>query len=161
MVEPSCLVLSLGHVFLMRQESPKKERLSFLKTILHFLQNIGHSKYSTFSTKYWAFQILSSSTPTALQGKAAAQAGDLTEARALFMEATASEADCVEAIYNLGLVSKALGNPEDALTAFKKLNSILTDDAAAMFQVLYTSTKSRHLHNISTMVEFCLAQPAL
>lgn len=71
-----------------------------------------------------------------LQGKVAAQAGDLTEARALFMEAIASEADCVEAIYNLGLVSKSLGNLEDALTAFKKLNSILTDDAAAMFQVV-------------------------
>ena len=70
------------------------------------------------------------------QGKVAAQAGDLAEARALFMEAIASEADCVEAIYNLGLVSKALGNLEDALTAFKKLNSVLTGDAAAMFQVL-------------------------
>ena len=72
-----------------------------------------------------------------LQGKVAAQAGDLAEARALFMEAIASEADCVEAIYNLGLVSKALGNLEDALTAFKKLNSVLTGDAAAMFQVLH------------------------
>lgn len=78
-----------------------------------------------------------------MQGKVAAQAGDLAEARALFMEATAAEADCVEAIYNLGLVSKGLGNLEDALTAFKKLNSILTDDAAAMHQVV--------LHNLVAM----------
>lgn len=93
---------------------------------------------------------------TAMQGKAAAEAGDLAEARALFMEAAAFEADCVEAIYNLGLVSKALGNFEDALTAFKKLNSILTDDAAAMFQVMLTRPcaymQSQHYHTLEMHV---------
>ena len=57
------------------------------------------------------------------------------EARSHFMDAVSLEADCAEAIYNLGLVSKALGNLDDALTAFKKMNSMLTDDTAAMFQV--------------------------
>ena len=57
------------------------------------------------------------------------------EARSCFMDAVSLEADCIEAIYNLGLVSKALGNLEDALTAFKRLNTMLTDDTAAMFQV--------------------------
>ena len=84
----------------------------------------------------WHFWLDTDNLDVVLQGKVAAQGGDLTEARALFMEAIASEADCVEAIYNLGLLSRNLGNLEDALTAFKKLNSILTDDAAAMFQVI-------------------------
>ena len=56
-------------------------------------------------------------------------------ARSHFMDAVSMEADCAEAIYNLGLVSKALGNLDDALTAFKKMNSMLTDDTAVMFQV--------------------------
>ena len=57
------------------------------------------------------------------------------EARSHFMDAVSLEADCAEAIYNLGLVSRAVGNLEDALTAFKKMNSMLIDDTAAMFQV--------------------------
>ena len=56
-------------------------------------------------------------------------------ARAHFMDAVSLEADCAEAIYNLGLVSKGIGNLEDALAAFKRLNAMLTDDTAAMFQV--------------------------
>lgn len=56
------------------------------------------------------------------------------EARSHFMDAVSLEADCAEAIYNLGLVSKAVGNLDDALTAFKKMNSMLIDDTAAMFQ---------------------------
>jgi hypothetical protein len=56
-------------------------------------------------------------------------------ARAHFMDAVSLEADCMEAIYNLGLVSKGVGNLDDALTAFKRLNAMLTEDTAAMFQV--------------------------
>ena len=70
-----------------------------------------------------------------MQGTVAAKAGDLMEAKSHFMDAVSLEADCAEAIYNLGLVSKALGNLDDALSAFKKMNSMLTDDTAAMFQV--------------------------
>ena len=62
------------------------------------------------------------------------------EARSHFMDAVSLEADCAEAIYNLGLVSKAVGNLDDALTAFKRMNSMLTDDTAAMFQVHTWST---------------------
>ena len=70
-----------------------------------------------------------------LQGNVAAKAGDLMGARTFYMDAVGLEADCVEAIYNLGLVSKGVGNLDDALTAFKRLNTMLTDDTAAMFQV--------------------------
>ena len=74
-------------------------------------------------------------TVPCIQGNIAARAGDLMAARAHFMDAVSLEADCMEAIYNLGLVSKGVGNLDDALTAFKRLNAMLTDDAAAMFQV--------------------------
>ena len=70
-----------------------------------------------------------------LQGNIAARAGDLMAARAHFMDAVSLEADCAEAIYNLGLVSKGIGNLEDALTAFKRLTAMLPDDTAAIFQV--------------------------
>ncbi len=70
-----------------------------------------------------------------IQGNIAARAGDLMAARVHFMDAVSLEADCMEAIYNLGLVSKGVGNLDDALTAFKRLNAMLTEDTAAMFQV--------------------------
>ena len=42
-------------------------------------------------------------------------AGHLEPAKELYLEAIGVEADCLEAIYNLGLVNKRLGALEDAL----------------------------------------------
>ena len=77
------------------------------------------------------------STVPCIQGNIAARAGDLMAAQAHFMDAVSLEADCIEAIYNLGLVSKGVGNLDDALTTFKRLNAMLTEDTAAMFQVCF------------------------
>ena len=68
-------------------------------------------------------------------------------ARAHFMDAVSLEADCMEAIYNLGLVSKGVGNLDDALTAFKRLNAMLTEDTAAMFQVCPVHFHSVQFHS--------------
>lgn len=64
------------------------------------------------------------------------------KAKELFLEAIGVEADCVEAIYNLGLVNKdrgiADGDPQklhDALQAFEKLHSILPSFADALYQL--------------------------
>lgn len=50
-------------------------------------------------------------------------------------QAVSVEADCVEAIYNLGLVNKRLGQWEDALVAFKKLHSFLPESLEVLFQI--------------------------
>jgi tetratricopeptide (TPR) repeat protein len=51
------------------------------------------------------------------------------------LEAIGVEADCVEAIYNLGLTNKRLSNLEDALQAFKKLHRIIPKDPQVIFQI--------------------------
>ena len=57
------------------------------------------------------------------------------QALTIYLEAVGVEADCVEAIFNLGLVNKRLGRLEDALVAFKKLNSLLPHNIEVIFQV--------------------------
>jgi intraflagellar transport protein 88 len=54
---------------------------------------------------------------------------------AIRRQAVSVEADCVEAIYNLGLVNKRLGQREDALVAFKKLHTILPESLEVLFQI--------------------------
>ncbi len=56
-------------------------------------------------------------------------------AKELYLEAIGVEADCVEAIYNLGLTNKRLGLLEDALQAFKKLHRIIPKDVQVMYQI--------------------------
>ena len=51
--------------------------------------------------------------------------GDKEKAKELYLEAIGVEADCVEAIYNLGLVNKELGNLQESLQAFEKLHTII------------------------------------
>jgi intraflagellar transport protein 88 len=70
--------------------------------------------------------------------------GDLEGAKELYLEAIGVEADCVEAIYNLGLTNKRLSNLEDALQAFKKLHRIIPKDPQVIFQIanLYVNISS-------------------
>ena len=61
--------------------------------------------------------------------------GDLEAAKELYLEAIGVEADCVEAIYNLGLANKKLGGLKDALQAFKKLHRIVPRDAEVLWHM--------------------------
>jgi len=56
-------------------------------------------------------------------------------AKELFLEAIGVEADCVEAIYNLGLVNKSIERYHEALQAFEKLNSILPKHPDVLYQL--------------------------
>jgi len=51
--------------------------------------------------------------------------GDLERAKELFLEAIGVEADCVEAIFNLGLVNRQLGLLGEAVQAFEKLHVLV------------------------------------
>jgi len=60
---------------------------------------------------------------------------ELEAARELYLEAIGVEADCVEAIYNLGLCNKRLGQLPDALQAFKKLHRLVPKDAQVIYHI--------------------------
>jgi intraflagellar transport protein 88 len=56
-------------------------------------------------------------------------------AKKLFLEAIGVEADCIEAIYNLGLVNIKMGVLNEALQAFEKLHSIVPSNAEVLYQI--------------------------
>lgn len=61
--------------------------------------------------------------------------GEHERAKEMYLEAIGVEADCTEAIYNLGLVCKRMGSPKDALQAFKKLHRIISKDPQVIYQI--------------------------
>lgn len=62
-------------------------------------------------------------------------AGEFGRAREMYLEAVGVEADCVEAIYNLGLVNLKLDNLQEAQSAFDKLHTSLASMPEALFQL--------------------------
>ncbi len=59
--------------------------------------------------------------------------GDLEGARSLFNEAAGIDPYCVEAIFNLGVVSQRLNELPYALAAFKKLHNMVPDNVEVSF----------------------------
>lgn len=59
-----------------------------------------------------------------------------------YLEAIGVEADCVEAIYNLGLVNVKMGNYQEAQQAFEKLHTIIPHNPEVIYQIanLYETT---------------------
>ena len=62
-------------------------------------------------------------------------AGNFQGARDMYLEAVGVEADCVEAIYNLGLTNIRLDALDQAHHAFDKLHTILPSVPEALFQL--------------------------
>ncbi len=60
---------------------------------------------------------------------------DCERAKELFLEAIGVEADCIEAIYNLGLVNIKMGVLNEALQAFEKLHSIIPSNVEVLYQI--------------------------
>ena len=79
------------------------------------------------------------------KGNCLYQAGDLGRAKEMYLEAVGVEADCVEGIYNLGLVNLKAGSLEEAHQAFDKLHTILPTVPEALFQLgsIYDSGTSQ------------------
>ena len=69
--------------------------------------------------------------------------GDVEKARDFYREAIQSDASCVEASYNLGLVYKRMRLHNDALQCFGKLNVVLRNDAQVNIPV-FTSIRCIH-----------------
>mmetsp|Transcript_132977 Transcript_132977/g.384527 ORF Transcript_132977/g.384527 Transcript_132977/m.384527 type:complete len:839 (-) Transcript_132977:46-2562(-) len=60
---------------------------------------------------------------------------EFERAKEIFLEAIGVSADCLEAIYNLGLVNMHIGRHQEALLAFDKLHSITTANCEVMWQL--------------------------
>jgi len=58
--------------------------------------------------------------------------GSVESAKEMYLEAIGVEADCVAAIYNLGVTAKKMGHFKDALAAFKKLHKMDEATSARM-----------------------------
>jgi intraflagellar transport protein 88 len=60
---------------------------------------------------------------------------DFERAKEIYLEAIGVSADCLEAIYNLGLVNMHTGRYQEALLAFDKLHSITYTNCDVMWQL--------------------------
>lgn len=60
---------------------------------------------------------------------------ELEKSKELYLEAIGVEADCVEAIYNLGLVNRRIGALGEALQAYEKLQTIVSSAPEVMLQI--------------------------
>lgn len=69
------------------------------------------------------------------KGNCLYEKNDCERAKELFLEAIGVEADCIEAIYNLGLVNIKMGVLNEALQAFEKLHSIVPTNTEVLFQI--------------------------
>ena len=60
---------------------------------------------------------------------------DFEMARKMYQESMGAEADCIEAIYNLGVVSKRLGDHASALGLFEKLHQIVPSSIEVIWHI--------------------------
>jgi intraflagellar transport protein 88 len=67
-------------------------------------------------------------------------AGDLNRAKEMYLEAIGVEANCIEALFNLGLVNLKLNYKAEANQAFEKLHTILpsASEVSLIVYILYT-----------------------
>jgi intraflagellar transport protein 88 len=85
------------------------------------------------------------------KGNCLMQLGHEDEARDAFLEAIGVQADCVEALYNLGLVSKLMGAYDDSLKVFQKLNQMIPTSPEVVFEL---SDCSEKLGNIPQAIDW-------
>lgn len=57
------------------------------------------------------------------------------KAKEHYLEAIGVEADCLEAIYNLGLVNKPLNLWHEAIQAFEKIQSVVFNAPEVLYQM--------------------------
>jgi len=62
---------------------------------------------------------------------------ELDKSKELYLEAIGVEADCVEAIYNLGLTNRRMGLLVEALQAYEKLQTIVSNAPEVLFQIAH------------------------
>jgi len=116
-----------------RKEHLLKAKASTNLSFLYFLEDdiAEAEKYAEMAVSADRY----SATALVNRGNCLYTKGEYESALSMYLEAVGVEADCVEAIYNLGLVNKKLGNHDDALVSFTKLNTIMPNNVEAIFQI--------------------------
>ncbi len=61
--------------------------------------------------------------------------GDFDSAKNMYLEAIGVQADCSQAIFNLGLTNAQLGLAEEAIMAFEKVHLLNPNDPQVLFQI--------------------------
>merc|ERR1719230_1122419 len=80
------------------------------------------------------------------KGNCLAMRGEVDHAKQFYLEAIGVEADCVEAIYNLGVVSLKMGMLDEEHQAFGKLHTIVPHNAEVIFQIAHLHEQQANLH---------------
>mmetsp|Transcript_22133 Transcript_22133/g.71350 ORF Transcript_22133/g.71350 Transcript_22133/m.71350 type:complete len:395 (-) Transcript_22133:378-1562(-) len=80
------------------------------------------------------------------KGNCLAMKSDYAAAKQFYLEAIGAEADCAEAIYNLGLVNFQLEAWCEALQAFEKLHQVVPNSAEVIFQLAVIHEVRGHLN---------------
>jgi len=61
--------------------------------------------------------------------------GEVASAKNLYLEAIGVQADCIQAIFNLGLANAQLGLAEEAIHAFEKVHRITPNNPQILYQI--------------------------
>lgn len=102
-------------------------------SFIYFLENDynqaeKHADFAIRSDRYNARALVN-------KGNCLYMAGEYGRAKELYLEAIGVEADCVEAIYNLGLANLKINALSEAHQAFDKLYTILPNSPEALYQL--------------------------
>lgn len=102
-------------------------------SFIYFLENDynqaeKHADFAIRSDRYNARALVN-------KGNCLYMAGEYGRAKELYLEAIGVEADCVEAIYNLGLANLKMNALSEAHQAFDKLYTILPNSPEALYQL--------------------------
>ena len=79
------------------------------------------------------------------KGNCLYQRGEYETSKEFYLEAIGVEADCVEAIYNLGIVNRKMEVDLEALQAFEKLQTIMANAPEVMYQIASIYENARNL----------------
>merc|ERR1719163_2432906 len=102
-------------------------------SFLYFLEgDIGQAdKYANLAVRHDRYN----AKALVNKGNCLNEKGEPERAKELYLEAIGVEADCVESIYNLGLVNKRMGVLGEAQQAFEKLHSIIPNNPEVIYQI--------------------------
>lgn len=116
-----------------RMDQALKAKAATNLSFLYFLEgDIGQAdKYANLAVRHDRYN----AKALVNKGNCLNEKGELERAKELYLEAIGVEADCVEAIYNLGLVNKHLGILSESLQAFEKLHTIIPDSPEVIYQI--------------------------
>lgn len=78
---------------------------------------------------------------------------DYSQAKEFYLEAVGVEADCLEAMFNLGLVNEKLGSLQEAYGAFDKLHTILPTLHEALYNIGGIFEKSEERSDLEQAVK--------